>query len=79
MADRMLGQSRKLGIRAGARQDLGVARGYRAAPFALERPREDSRSAASHARIDEAIYELDEVVWQTYSDLPAHTGMVPSW
>jgi hypothetical protein len=74
----MLGQPRKLRIRTCASQDLGIARRDRAASFALKRSGEDPSSAASHARVDEAVYELDEIVWEANCDLLAHTIMVPN-
>jgi hypothetical protein len=75
----MLGQSRKLRIRTRASQDLGIPRGGGAAAFALECPGDDSGATASHARVDEAVYKLDEIVRKTYGDLLAHPIMVPHW
>jgi hypothetical protein len=75
----MLGQSGKLRIRACASQDLGVARSHRAPAFAFERAGDDSGATASHTRVNEVVYELDEIVWKTDRNLLAHPNMVPNW
>ena len=75
----MFGQPGKLRIRACAGQNLGIARGYRAASFALERSGDDSGAAASYARVDEVVHKLDEIVRKTYRDLLTHPIMVPDW
>lgn len=59
---RVLGQSRQLWIWAGASKDLGVAFGDHAPTFVLECPCDHSRSAASAARADNLIDELDKLV-----------------
>jgi hypothetical protein len=75
----MLGQSGKLRIRACASQDLSVAHSHRAPAFALKCSGDDSGATASHASINEVVYELDEIVRQANGDLLAHTIMVPNW
>ena len=46
-------------------------------PF--ECARDNLRAAAGLAVGDEIIDELDHLIWQSDSDLNAHTEMVPVW
>ncbi len=75
----MFGQPGKLRIRARASQNLGIACGYRATSFALERSGDDSGATASYARVDEVVHKLDEIVRKTYRDLLTHPITVPDW
>jgi len=75
----MLGQSSKLGIGAGARQDLGIARSDHASALALERMADNRRPAAPGARVDEIVDEIHELVRESYGNLLAHPMMVAKW
>jgi Arc/MetJ-type ribon-helix-helix transcriptional regulator len=72
----VLGQSVELGIRAGAGQDLGIARGHHAPALPFECLGDDCRAAAAGAGTDEFVEEVDELVRESNSDLLAHPNMV---
>ena len=72
----MLGKLGKLRIRTCASEDLCVPRGDHAPALALERPAHDRRAAASGARVDELVNEVNELVWKAHSYLLAHPNMV---
>jgi hypothetical protein len=75
----MLSKPCELWIRTGAGKDPGVAFCKSAATLALERERDDRRAAALSARVHDLINEVDEIVWQSNSDLLAHPKMVAKW
>jgi hypothetical protein len=66
----VLREAGKLGVRAGSRENLGIASGDRSATFTLERPSDHRGSAALAARLHELIHEPDQVVGKTYCNLP---------
>ncbi len=75
----MLGQPGELRILTGAGKYLGIARGKGAPTLALERQGNDRRPAASRAGADDLIYEVDQIVRESNSDLLAHPIMVADW
>jgi hypothetical protein len=75
----MLGQPRKLGIRAGASQDLSVARSNHAPALALERQGDDGRPAAPSAGVDDFIHEVHKLLRKSHGDLLTHTITVANW
>lgn len=81
----MLGKLGKLRIRACASKDLCVPRGDHAPALALKRHAHDCSAAASGARVDDLVNEVNELIWKAYSYLLAHPNMVadcyqyPTW
>jgi len=72
----VLGQPRKLWIRAGAGEDLGIACSHHAPPLAVQRPGNDCGTAATGARADDLVNEFDKVIWKSNGNLLAHPKMV---
>lgn len=72
----MLGQSGKLGVRAGTGKDLGILFSDGAAALALERSCDKGGTAPRIARGDRPIHKLNELVWEADRDLLAHPNMV---
>jgi hypothetical protein len=77
--ERMLGKAGKLGILTGSSKDFSVAGSDRTPPLTLKRTGHDCRPAGLGASPDEFVDELDQLIRETYSDLLAHTVMVPLW
>jgi hypothetical protein len=58
----MLGEPSKLGVGAGAGEDLCVTRGDHPPALPLESSGYDRRPAASGARVDDLVNEVNELV-----------------
>lgn len=78
-AGRVLSQSRKLWVRAGAGENPGIAFGEGVPTLALQRPGDDNRPAACGAGVDDLVNEVDQLVGKSNSDLLAHPKMVANW
>jgi hypothetical protein len=72
----MLRQPCKLGVRSGAREDLGVFFSSGAPALSFKRTLNDERTAPRVAGCNRPVHKLNELVWQPDSDLLAHPNMV---
>ncbi len=75
----MLGKTRELGIWPRSSEDLGITSGEHPPPLALQRAGHDRGTAALGAAFHDGVDELDDLISEAYSDLLAHTRMVPIW
>ena len=75
----MLSQPLQLRIRTRAREGLRVTRSDCTPTLPLESTRDHGRPTALRARLDTFVYEVDQLVCESNSDLLAHTGTVPVW
>ena len=75
----MLSEPSEIWVRTGAGKDPGIPFCESTATLALERAGDDCRPAAPGARVDDLIEEVDEIVWESNSDLLAHPIMVAKW
>ncbi len=75
----MLSQPDKLRIRAGTDKNLSIPGGDRTSALAFERQSHHCRSAAPSTRVDDAVNEVDKLVWKANGDLLAHTITVAYW
>lgn len=66
-------------VRTRAGKDPGIAFGEGATTLALKRTGNDYRPAASGARVDDLVHEVDEIVRKSHSNLLAHPKMVAKW
>jgi hypothetical protein len=73
----VLGKLGKVRIRSRASEDLCVAHREHAPALALERSADDRRPAATAARVDDLVDELDQLIGKAHSYLLAHTNTVP--
>jgi hypothetical protein len=72
----VLSESPELGVWAHASKNLSISLGDNAPALALERSGDDCRSAASGARANDFVDEVDELVRETHGYLLAHPNMV---
>jgi hypothetical protein len=61
-ASSVFGEPVKLWIRAGTGKDLGITHGDHSPAFTLKSPGYDGRAAASGARVDDLVNEVNELV-----------------
>ena len=74
----MLRELRKIRVRTRVSKDRRVPCRDHAPSLALECPTNDRGPAASATGVNNLVYELNELVGQTYSYLLAHTNTVPN-
>jgi len=75
----MLCQPRKLRIRAGAGQYLGIARGNHTPALTLERMPDYRRPAASSTGGNDLVDEVHKLAWKSHRNLLAHPITVAKW
>jgi hypothetical protein len=75
----VLGQPNQFGVRAARSEDLGIVHSDYASPLPLKCTSHHGCAARLFATTHDLVDELDQIIVQSYSNLLAHTKMLPLW